>query len=115
LTIKSPSFAPGGAERDVQAATEGIMQALRNARAEAVFATPLHIVIPPAAVAIRSKVSAKSNRPGIGAVPVITAFQFSGDPLSESEQNLWLAKREVLYKNDFIRLKQHIVSMGSFM
>ena len=109
LHIKSGSYQ--NRDQDISAAIKGIKQALRHATANAHYATPLYIVIPPTAAAMKSTVSTKSTKPGsdVTSNPVITGVELSGTPFSEAERKEWNVQREKSYNEDFRRLKQHLV------
>lgn len=108
LILKSSNFK--NADQDIVAAIQGIRNAVRAANAEAMFVTPLYIVIPPSAVKMMDRITKKTTKViKAGAPPLITSLQLSGTLLSEVEKVEWSQKRDKIYHEDLRRLKNHLV------
>jgi hypothetical protein len=109
LRINSPAH-PREAEQSVAAAIKGIRLLYLDAKAQVVSASPLYIIVPPTADAMRSIVRPKTIEERANSVnPVITSIELAGEPLSATEKLKWESNRLERNDENFEAFRIHVV------
>jgi hypothetical protein len=113
LRINSPGH-PRDAERNVASAIQGIKLLYLNAKAQAIMASPLYIIVPLAADTMRSLVRPKEIEDRVdaftnAATKVITSIELAGERLSASEMLEWEPKRCQMNDENFKAFRKHLI------
>jgi hypothetical protein len=98
------------AAANITAAIKGIRQAYQDAKAQAISASPLYIIVPPTASAMRSIVRLKTLEYQSGHYRnVATSIELVGEPLSASETLKWEATRRKMIDDNFNTFRDHLI------
>jgi hypothetical protein len=108
------SKATAHSESNIVAVIKGIRQAVQHKRAEEIMATPLYIVAPPTATAMRVVVRPKSiellERNGSDApIKKVTGFELFGRKLSQEERSAWKSKRVTMIQSNYDTFREALV------
>jgi len=97
-------------EEHIAAAFKGIRKAIQHARAQAISASPMFVVNPPTASAMRAIVSPASRISGQdGKSTYIEGLILSGHVLTEGQKSKWNARRKTLKRENHKALEKHLV------
>lgn len=99
-----------GAEKNVAATIEGIKLLYLDAKAQAISASPLYIIVPPTADAMRRTVRPKTTeeRPNT-LVPLITGIGLAGGRLSAAEKVEWESTSHQMIEENNRSFRAHVI------
>lgn len=99
-----------GCEGNVMAAIEGIKLLYLDARAQVVLESPLYIIVPPTADAMRSIVRPNTTEDRENVInPVVTSIGLAGDRLSAAEKLEWESTRRQMNEENSKAFRNHLV------
>ena len=98
-------------EHSILYAIKGIRQAIENAKARVITASPLYIVVPPTVGAMRPIILPifPKNRFSGRSQPTVTRFELSGSPLTRNELTKWRSERDAILHSNLEIFRKHLV------
>ena len=108
------SKATAHSESTIAAVIKGIRQAVQHKRAEDIMATPIYIVAPPTAIAMRVVVRPKSiellgRQEGGVPVKTVTGFELFGRRFTQEEILAWKSERVIMNQSNQDTLREALV------
>jgi len=98
------------AEDNIVEAVKGIRQAILNAKARAISASPVYIVMPPTTSAWRSEVQPVfPSELSIPPLPTVTILRLSGQRLSEKAALVWESGRNNILQSNIGIFREHLI------
>ncbi len=100
------------AEDNINSAIKGIRQVYLDAKAQSISTSPVYIIVPPTAFAMRSIVQPRTLEHKTGYHhEVVTSIELAGEPFSAKERDDWESKRPSILEGNFNLFHTSLVNL----